>query len=100
MPHTQCDNPASISELNSEEMADETSELAAQHREFVSKLAERQSSVISSEDPDFETIGSAFPSWADPGRDAILQPPKPQIHPSEAVMGRIVNRRPDIEAAD
>jgi hypothetical protein len=96
----QRDNQPSDPEANTEETARQASELAAQHRDFVSKLAERQSLMIPAEDPDFEDVGPAFPAWAEPASDAILQPPKPQIHPSEQTMERIANRDLNIEAAD
>ena len=43
-------------------------DLAARHREFADKLAERQSLMIPAEDPDYEDAGPAFPAWASPGR--------------------------------
>jgi len=41
------------------------------------------------EDPDLDDLGPAFPAWAVPGRDAILQPPKPQLRPSEQILEHI-----------
>ena len=100
MSEAQGDNLVATLGVNTEAMAGQVSELAVQHREFASTRAERQSLAVPAEDPDFEDLGQAFPTWAVPGRDALLQPPKPQIHPSEQVMGRIANRSLDIEAAD
>jgi hypothetical protein len=100
MSQTQRDNQDPMPGLNVEEMARQTSELSDRHREFVSKLAERQSLMIPAEDPDFEDYGPAFPAWAEAGKGAILQPPRPQIHPSEPIMERIANRSLDIEAVD
>ena len=54
-------------------------DLAASHRAFADKLAERQSLMVPSEDPDYGDLGQAFPPWPRPARDAILQPPKPEI---------------------
>ena len=73
--------------------------LAAQHREFAGRLAERQSVMMPAEDPDFEHAGRAFPTWTALGRDAILQPPKPQITPSERILERVSGRDLDMEAA-
>jgi hypothetical protein len=84
---------------NTEEAEQRTRELAAQHREFAGKLAERQSLTISAEDP-FQAFNPAFPVWAQPGRDAILQPPKPQIRPSERILERTADRDSNLEAAD
>ena len=75
-------------------------DLAAQHRAFAGKLAERQSLRIPAEDPDYEDLGPAFPAWAGPDRDAILQPPKPQIQPSPQILERAVGRDLDMEAAE
>jgi hypothetical protein len=71
---------------------------AARHREFSDKLAERQSLMIPAEDPDLEDLGPAFPAWAAPARDAILQPPKPEIQPSEQILEPVASREADMEA--
>ena len=75
-------------------------DLAARHREFADKLDERQSQMIPSEEPDYEDLGPAFPTWTAPARHAILQPPKPHIQPSEQILQRIIGRDPDMEAAE
>jgi hypothetical protein len=54
-------------------------DLAVQHRVFADRLAERHSLMIPAEDPDYQDLGPAFPAWTGTSRDAILQPPKPQI---------------------
>ena len=64
------------------------------------KLAERQSLMIPAEDPDYEDLGPAFPAWAPARPDAILQPPKPEIPPSERILEQTADRDPDREAAD
>jgi hypothetical protein len=71
-------------------------DLAAAHRTFSATLADRQSLTIPSQDPDYGNLGPAFPPWPGPGRDAILQPPKPEIAPS----AQILHRDADLEAAD
>jgi hypothetical protein len=57
--------------------------LAAERKAFANRLAERPSMKISmkipAEDPDYGDLGRAFPDWHEPDRDAILQPPKPEI---------------------
>ena len=63
-------------------------------------LADRQSLMIPSQDPDYGDLGPAFPPWPGPGKDAILQPPKPEITPSPQVLQRAADRDPDWEAAD
>ena len=63
-------------------------ELAEAREAFSDKIAERQSLREPHEDPDYEDIGQAFPSWEQADRDAVLQPPKPPIPPS----GRLAER--------
>jgi hypothetical protein len=75
-------------------------DLAAQCREFADKLADRQSLMIPAEDPDYGDLGQAFPSWPAPSRDAILQPPKPEIQPSQRILERALEPDLDMEAAD
>ena len=75
-------------------------DLAAGHRTFADRLADRQSQAIPSEDPDYGDLGPAFPAWAGPGREPILQPPKPEIPPSPHILQRVIDRDADWEAAD
>jgi hypothetical protein len=63
-------------------------ELAEARKAFSEKIAERQSVMEPHEDPGYEDIGHAFPSWEQADRDAVLQPPKPPIPPS----GRLAKR--------
>ena len=56
--------------------------------------------MISAEGPAFESLSPAFSPWAEPGRDAILQPPKPQIRPSEQVLEHAAGHDLHPEAAD
>jgi hypothetical protein len=82
------------------EMGQWIKHLAAAHHAFADTLAERQSLTIPSEDPGYGTLGQAFPPWPGPARDAILQPPKPEIRPSPQVLQRAADRDTDWEAAD
>ncbi len=75
-------------------------DLAAEHREFAHKLADRQSITIPSPDPDHVDLGQAFPPWPAPARGAILQPPRPEIPPSPQILQRAMDRDTDWEAAD
>jgi conjugative relaxase-like TrwC/TraI family protein len=74
-------------------------ELAEQRSEFADRLAERQSIMIPAEDPDYEDLGPAFPALTSTSRDAILQPPRPQIQPSAQILERSADHDVDIEAA-
>ena len=82
------------------EMDQQLTNLAAGHRTFADKLADRQSQTIPSEDPDYSDLGPAFPAWTGPGRMPILQAPKPEIPPSPRILQRAMNRDADWEAAD
>jgi hypothetical protein len=76
------------------------SDLTAGHQVFASRLADRQSQMIPSEDPDYGELGPAFPGRTAPGREPILRPPKPEIPPSPRILERAMNRDADWEAAD
>ena len=56
--------------------------------------------TIASEDPDYGDLGQAFPPWKGRAKDAILQPPKPEIRPSARVLERAADRDLDAEAAN
>jgi len=45
-------------------------------------------------------LGHAFPPWPASARDAILQPPKPEIRPSPQLLEHVAERDADWEAAD
>ena len=82
------------------EMGQWIKDLAASHQTFADTLAERQSVTVPSEDPDYGDLGQAFPPWPRPAKDAILQPPKPEIRLSPQVLQRAADRDADPEAAD
>jgi hypothetical protein len=75
-------------------------DLAAGRRTFADRLADRQNVKIPSEDPDYDDLGQAFPAWSGPPREAILQPPKPEMPPSLRILQRATDREVDWEAAD
>ncbi len=60
--------------------------LAAERRAVREKLEERQGVRVPSKDPDAQDEGEAWPSWFRRDRDAILQPPKPEMKPSPRVV--------------
>jgi hypothetical protein len=76
------------------------SALATQRQSFREKLEERQGLQIPSEDPDWADLGEAFPAWRALGRDAILQPPKPQITPSTRILQPAAQHDMELEATD
>ncbi len=56
--------------------------------------------MIPAEDPDYGDLGQAFRTWTGSSREAILQPPKPQIRPPARVLERAADREADIEAGE
>jgi hypothetical protein len=103
--------PAPVSDIDREEltltpdekigeMAAWIRDLAAQRQAFREKIEERQGLMVPSEDPDWGDLGEAFPAWQAPGRDAILQPPKPQITPSAIILQLATERDTSPEAGD
>ena len=82
------------------EMAAWIRDLAAQRQAFREKFEERQGLMVPSEDPDWGDLGEAFPAWQAPGRDAILQSPKPQIMPAAKILQLVQERDTELEAAD
>jgi hypothetical protein len=102
--------PAPVSETEREELildagknigqlAQWIQDLAAQRKAFREKLDERKGLMIPSEDPDREDLGEAFLDQAAPSREAILQPPKPEIRPSAMVLEAAQQRDASHEAA-
>ncbi len=59
--------------------------LAQGRRAAQAELDERRSLQIPSEDPDADYDGAAWPEFAARQRDAVLQPPKPEIQPAASV---------------
>jgi hypothetical protein len=72
--------------------------LAAERRAVREKLEERQGVRVPSEDPDAQDEGEAWPTWFRRDRDAILQPPKPEMTPSPRVV-ELANQRAAERAA-
>jgi hypothetical protein len=68
----------------------EAATLAAQaeqsRTEFRERLEERQGVMVPAEDPDWQDEGEAWPTaWPTRDRDAVLQPPKPEMRPAPEV---------------
>jgi hypothetical protein len=83
-----------------DQMAAWIRDLAAQRQAFREKIEERQGLMVPSEDPDWGDLGEAFPAWQALGRDAILQPPRPQIMPSAKILQLAQEHDTEPEAAD
>ena len=82
------------------QMSTWVSDLAAQRQTFGDKLDERQALKVPSEDPDWEDLGHAFPAWNPPGKDAIVQPPKPDLPPAAKIAELARAQEPGREATD
>ena len=63
-------------------------QLAAERRAVRERLDKRKAICVPNASPDYEPLG-VWPIWAERGRDAILQPPKPEIRPAPAVLERV-----------
>jgi hypothetical protein len=75
-------------------------DLTAQRQAFREKFEERQGLMVPSEDLDWGDLSEAFPAWQAPSRNAILQPPKPQIMPAAKIIQLVEERDAEPEAAD
>ena len=73
--------------------------LAAERRAVRERLDERKGVRVPSQDPDYEDQGEAWPAWAARDRDAILQPPRPQMQPAPAIAERAAHAHLKREAA-
>jgi len=59
--------------------------VASQRAAFRQALEERLGVMVPAEDPDAEPEGEAWPTWLPAHREAILQPPKPEIQPTARI---------------
>jgi hypothetical protein len=64
--------------------------LAAERQVVREQLDERKAVLVPSEDPDHGYEGEAWPTWRQPDRDAILQPPRPEMRPAPEIAERFV----------
>ena len=73
-----------------------------QHQVSRAGTDERPQLMMPGEDPVRGDPGKTFPGWPASGRDAILQPPKPEIIPSARILQLAAEHdtEPDREAAD
>ena len=74
-------------------------DLAAQHHAFREKLNQRQHLLMPGEDLPWAAFSGTLPSWWAPRRDAILQPPKPEITPSATILQLAAEHDIEPEAA-
>ena len=92
------DEPALPAEAELARMDEIIADLTAHRRQFARQLSERaRQPQPAANSADFS---AAFPAWSAEARDAILQPPKPQIEPSARILERVPGHDLDLEAAD
>jgi hypothetical protein len=77
--------PHSVPDKKLGETAAWLRDLAKQRQAFRAKIDERRPLMAPGGSPVWGHLGNAFPAWQTPGRDAILQPPKPEIIPSAKI---------------
>ena len=65
-----------------------TEAVAGQRAAFRQDFEQRLGVMVPAEDPDAEPEGEAWPAWLPAHREAILQPPKPEMRPAEPVIQR------------
>jgi len=70
------------------ELPIQVTEIAAYNRQRQEQIDERRSVRVPSDEPDERDQGFAWTALAGRDRDAILQPPKPQIRPAAEVLQR------------
>ncbi len=75
-------------------------ELEEQNRAAMAKIEEVKGLRVPSEDPEWEDEGEAWPGELRRERDAILQPPPPEIKPAEPVAERAAEMAGEREAGD
>ena len=75
-------------------------DLAAQRQAFRARIDGRQQLIVPSEDLEWTGLDNALLSWRAPRRDAILQPPKPEIIPSARILQLAAEHDTEPEAAD
>jgi hypothetical protein len=94
------EEPALISEEQIARMDEWITNVTARRRQFARQFAERRGRPFAAEHADHADFGPAFPALTGQVKDAILQPPKPQIQPSPRILERATGRDLDLEAAD
>ncbi len=98
--HAEREQLPLVPDQTTSEMAACARDLTGERQAFRMKTGECQGQKVSSEDLDWGDLGEAFPArWA-PGRDAILQPPKPPIMPSARILLLAQEHDTELEAAD
>ena len=77
-------------------------DLAIQREAFRAEIDERPGLIAPGQDPVRGDLGETLPAWRASCRDAILQPPKPEIIPSARILRLAAGHaaEPDYEAAD
>jgi hypothetical protein len=75
-------------------------ELAERNRAAMARIDERRGLVVPSEDHEWQDEGLAWPAEARRERDAVIQPPKPEIKPAAPVAQAAAAQATAREAGD
>jgi NAD(P)-dependent dehydrogenase (short-subunit alcohol dehydrogenase family) len=89
-----------VSDSNLTETAARIRDLAAQHLAFREKMDKRLRLMKPGRDPDWTSLSERLSTWWAPHRDAILQPPKPEITPSARILELPAEHDTEPEAGD
>ena len=82
--------PDELPAVTDERTVAEYAELVAARRAAVqAAIEERRGLMVPAEDPDYGYDGEAWPAYQRPDRDAVLQPPKPELRPSQKVIEHV-----------
>jgi len=82
------------------ELATWIHDLTIQHQAFLARMDERRRLTVPSQHLDWSDLGQTLLAWRTPGRDGILQPPKPQITPTAPILQLAAGHDTDPEAAN
>jgi len=82
------------------ETATWTRDQAMRQQAFRAEMDERLELIVPSEDPVLGNLSNTFQGWQASSRDAIVQPPKPEIIPSTRILQLAAEHDIEPEAAD
>jgi AAA domain/TrwC relaxase len=85
-------DPATETDAGEYKMPSWLEHLAQQRQAAQAELDDRRSVRMPSEDPEGDYDGFAWPQFIQRERDAVIQPPKPEIRPSAAIIEAAAER--------
>jgi len=91
----QCEQLALTPGVESYQTPAWITQLAAERRAVRERLGQRNGLRIQGANPERDGVREIRPVWAERGREAILQPPKPEMRPAPAVLQRAADLQPE-----